>query len=818
MTIHKEKKKICLRLGLLLLLSVFFFNANAQYTLKVSEQNKPYSFKLVASGKAATIIIDKKDAEVVKLVAADFRDDIHKVTGILPSLITDEKILSTELAVIAGTQGSSELIDDLVRRKKLPDLKGKWETYYITLIKNPAKNIKQALVIAGSDRRGTAFGLFEISRMIGVHPFYWWADITPKHRANIFIEDGKPITSHPSVKYRGIFLNDEDWGLQPWAAKNMDKDLKDIGPRTYEKIFELLLRLKANYIWPAMHPCTKAFWFYRENAVLADKYAIVLGASHCEPMLRNNVFEWAQNYEQEYKTKPGEWRYDVNQKQIVNYWEDRVKEAKNTEAVYTVGMRGIHDGSMPGPKLIPEKVKLLEQIIADQRTMLKKQLQRPPADVPQIFCPYKEVLTIYQAGTKLPDDVTIVWSDDNHGYIRQLSDSSEQKRSGRSGVYYHLSYWGKPQDYLWLSSISPSLISYEMTKAYDYSADRLWVFNVGDLKPAEAEIQFALELAWDVNKWKPQHANGYAKQWAAEIFGDNLADGIAEIKNEYYRLAASGKPEHINSVSFSDEEINKRLADYKLISDKAKELRTKIPARLQDAYFELILYPVEGARLMNEKIFYSKRGNLQKAQNAYDTIQLLTGYYNTQILNGKWNGIISSHPRDQKIFSKPVAGNSFSEQELTKETPSLIINAYQYSNKKEAPGMSVTTVAGLGINAKGITVFPFTFRPYTKENISKAPYVEYHIKAGAGNKKIVVKCLPTFAVNKADNMEFGISINGEKTKIINIGTKADTKPWALNVLRGYAEGSTDFDFTSGVTTIRIYFPQPGLVINTIEIK
>ena len=819
MIIYKEEKIGCLRYCLLLLLMLFFIKTNAQNTLRVNEQNKPNSFKLIASGKAATIIIDQKDAEVVQIVAADFRDDIHKVTGILPSLITDKKIPSTEFAVIAGTQGSSELIDDLVRRKKLPEMKGQWETYYITLIKNPAKNIKEALVIAGSDRRGTAFGLFEVSRMIGVHPFYWWADIPPKHKANIFIEDGKAITSHPSVKYRGIFLNDEDWGLQPWAAKNMDKDIKDIGPHTYEKIFELLLRLKANYIWPAMHPCTKAFWFYKEDAALADRYAIVLGASHCEPMLRDNVFEWAQNYEQEYKTKPGEWRYDVNRQQIFNYWEDRVKEAKNTEAVYTVGMRGIHDGSMPGPKSIPEKVKLLEQIIADQRSMLKQQLQRPAADVPQIFCPYKEVLNIYQAGMKLPDDVTIVWADDNHGYIRQLSDPAEQKRSGRSGVYYHLSYWGRPQDYLWLSSVSPSLISYEMTKAYDYTADRLWVFNVGDLKPAEAEIQFAMELAWDVNKWKPEHAHEFSKQWAAEIFGEELADEVAEIKNEYYRLAASGKPEHINSVSFSDEEINKRLADYKIINDKAKALITKIPARLQDAYFELILYPVEGARLMNEKIFYSKRGEMQKAQNSYDTIQLLTGYYNTQILNGKWNGIISSHPRDQKIFSKPVASSSFSEQAITKESPSIIMNAYQYNNKKDAQGTFITTIDGLGINAKGVTVLPLTFKPYTKENINKAPYTEYKIKPLTGNKKIVVKCLPTFGIYKPNKMQYGISVNGEETKIINIQAEADTKPWDINVLRGYAEGSTDFTFTTGKeATIRIYFPQPGLVINTIEIK
>lgn len=796
----------------------FLMQLSAQ-EIYITGSSRANSFKLAGSGKAATIITDNKDAEVVQTVAACFRDDVKKVTGILPSLISGKTNSPTDFAVIAGTQGSSALIDDLVKNKKIPDLKGKWETYYITLVNDPAKNIKQALVIAGSDRRGTAFGVFEISRMIGVHPFYWWADITPKHKDAIYIQQGAAITSHPSVKYRGIFLNDEDWGLQPWAAKNMDTNIKDIGPHTYEKIFELLLRLKANYVWPAMHPCTKAFWFYKDDARVADKYAIVLGASHCEPMLRNNVFEWAENYEEEYKVKPAEWRYDVNKNQIFNYWQDRVVEAKNTEAVYTVGMRGIHDGSMPGPKSIPEKVKLLEQVIADQRKILQQQLSKPPSEVPQIFCPYKEVLTIYQAGMKLPDDVTIAWADDNHGYIRQLSNADEQKRSGRSGVYYHLSYWGRPQDYLWLSSVSPSLISYEMTKAYYYTADRLWVFNAGDLKPAEAEIQFALELAWDINKWKPENAIQFSKQWAAEIFGDELSEKIAEIKNEYYHLAASGKPEHINSISFTGKEIDQRLEDYKSLSEKAEALRTKIPPQLQDAYFELILYPVKGAALMNEKIFYAKKGDMQKAQNAYDTIQSLTEYYNTQIVNGKWNGIISFHPRDQKVFAKPTDVKQNNDAATEKPESSIVINAYQYNNKKNVSGTSITTIDGLGINSKGVSVLPLTFKLFSKKNINEAPYTEYKINSRRGDKKIIVKCLPTFAAYKPNIMQYGISINGGEIKMVNIEADADTKPWDVNVLRGYAEGSTDFNLTNDAeVTIRIYFSQPGLVINTIEIK
>ena len=290
--------------------------------------------------------------------------------------------------------------------------------------------------------QGAAFGVFELSKRIGVSPWYWWADVQPEKRDNLFVRGGTIIDGPPSVKYRGIFLNDEDWGLKPWAAANMDTDIKDIGPKTYAKIFELLLRLKANFIWPAMHPCTKAFYYYKDNPKVADQYAIVVGSSHCEPMLRNNVDEWTDNFQTEYGKKPGPWRYDTNEKEIHRYWDDRAVESAKYESVYTIGMRGIHDGSMPGPKDEGEKIKLLDKVIADQRRILAARLKKPVEEIPQIFCPYKEVLRLYQKGLDLPDDVTNVWADDNHGYIRQLSTPGEQHRSGKSGVYYHLSYWG----------------------------------------------------------------------------------------------------------------------------------------------------------------------------------------------------------------------------------------------------------------------------------------------------------------------------------------------------------------------------------------
>lgn len=798
--------------------------------ITVSNRYNADYFPLVSQHKAAKLYVDQNDAEVVHIAATDFSKDVELITGVAPAVVNQTQT-ATDYPVIIGTLGKSKMIDELAKSGKIDasKVRGKWETFSIGIVNNPFKNVKQALIIFGSDRRGTAFGVFELSRMMGVSPLVWWADVKPEHQDGIYVSPGISIEGPPSVKYRGIFLNDEDWGLQPWAAKNIDPDVKDIGPKTYEKIFELLLRLKANYIWPAMHPCTKAFWYYKDNPKMADKYAIVLGASHCEPMLRNNVFEWADNYQTEYGVKPGEWRYDLNKQQIYNYWDDRLKESHNIDAVYTVGMRGIHDGSMPGPKSATEKVKLLEQVIKDQREILNKRIGKPAEQVPQIFCPYKEVLNLYQAGMKLPDDVTIAWADDNHGYIRQLSDPEEQKRSGGAGVYYHLSYWGSPNDYLWLSSISPSLTSYEMTKAYNFGAGRLWVFNVGDLKPAEMEIQFSMDLAWDVKRWSPENAGGYARSWAAETFGPQFADEIAQIKATYFRLAAAAKPEHMNVVNFTIQEADQRLKDYQSIAIQAEALAAKMPSRLKDAFFELIRYPVEGARLMNEKILYARKAQIttgepsalyaKQAKAAYDRIQELTAQYNTSTAGGKWNGIMSSHPRDQKVFKMPDVEPA-TDRSIIKipEAPSQIIPASAYLNKKDSGSSHITTIDGLGIDGKGISVMPFIVKSFEKDQLKDAPYVEYQVNLAAGDNQITIKCLPTFRIYAGLNMRYAISINQEEPQFVDLNTKAESKAWEQNVLRGYMQGETVYhSATAAKATVRIYMTDPSLVISQIAV-
>lgn len=622
--------------------------ANAQL-IGVSDESSPDSFPLVADN-VAWILFDAGDAKVVDIAAHCLADDIERVTSRKPEVLNQlpEK---GNAVVVVGTIGQSRFIDALVDAGKLDvsAIEGQWESFIITTLENSTSGIDNMLVIAGNDRRGTAYGIFTLSESIGVSPWYWWDDVPTLKQNQLFIPPQSIKHGPPSVKYRGIFINDEDWGLQPWAARHMDTDIKDIGPKTYARVFELLLRLKANYCWPAMHRCTQAFNNYPDDKIVADNYAIVMGSSHCEPMLRNNVTEWD-------KKTMGEWSYDTNPQSIYKYWEERVEENGRFENVYTVGMRGIHDSGIPGGRTKEDKRDILQRVIDDQRTIIAEYVNPDPSQVPQIFCPYKEVLGIYKLGLDLPDDVTIVWPDDNHGYIRNLSTPEERKRSGHSGIYYHLSYWGAPQDYLWLSTTSPAKIAYEMGKAYAYGADRVWVFNVGDIKPCEKELDFAMRLAYDIDSWPPEKAMDFIAQWASRTFGDQCASGISDIFKEYYRLTQQARPEHNDQVTFTGTEKHQRLDAYNAISDAVDAISSSMDARYRDALFELVAYPVKCADLMNQKWTYAGWRDADKAVAAYDEIQQLTEEYNKKVADGKWNGIMDAAPRRRAVYSKPNVG------------------------------------------------------------------------------------------------------------------------------------------------------------------
>ena len=631
-------------------------------------------FVVLDKNTKASIVYDSKGPKLDSVTAFLLQQDIKRVTGFQPMVLTDLFKISGNVIVIGN-------VNSAFIRKLLPAtstlnqaLKDKWECYGLTILSNPLKNIAKALVIAGSDTRGTAYGVFSISERIGVSPWYWWADVAVKPQTNLIIHTNGFVSVTPSVKYRGIFLNDEDWGLQPWAAKTFEPETGDIGPKTYAKIFELLLRLKANLIWPAMHPSTKAFYHYPGNKKVAEDYAILIGSSHAEPMLRNNVGEWNKDL--------GAFNYLTNKDKVYNYWEQRVKESSTNEAIYTLGMRGVHDSGMEGIKSVKEAVPLLHQIFNDQRNMLTKYLHKDIKQIPQVFTAYKEVLEIYDANLKLADDVTLVWPDDNYGYIQRLNSEKEVNRPSGSGIYYHASYWGRPHDYLWLSSTHPGLIREEMMKAYATGSDRLWVLNVGDIKPLEYNIQFFLDMAYRAEPFKDsEYSRKHLTNWVEGIFGKEHTKEISNTLWQYYDLAFERKPEFMgwsqtepttqtantgyNHFYYGDE-AQRRINSYQGMEATVKNLRPLISSDDSDAYYQLVYYPVVGASLLNKKflykdksVLYAKQNRLSsgyyatKSQEAYAGIIKETAYYNHQLTNGKWNNMMSMQPRDLPVYLKP---------------------------------------------------------------------------------------------------------------------------------------------------------------------
>ena len=790
-------------------------------------------FPLLSGGSAATIVYDSTgEHSVVGIAANALAEDVERLSVSATKPVVQGQLSTAGANVVIGTVGTSALLSEIAGGNAAisaaaDSIRGKWETFclqHITWQGQPA------LVIMGSDPRGTAYGVFELSRRIGVSPWYWWADVNPETTDCLSVETDGGVYGPPSVKFRGIFLNDEDWGLKPWASAKMDPSISDIGPNTYRRVFELLLRLKANYIWPAMHEVTKAFWYYKDNPVVAREYDIVLGSSHCEPMLRNNVFEWGNmGY------SSSNWRWDTNSATIRQYWQTRVREAKNQDAVYTVGMRGIHDGSMPGYSSNATKLEGLKDVIKNQREILQEELGVEPSSVPQIFCPYKEVLTLYKMGLNLPDDVTLCWADDNHGYIRQLSDETEKLRTGGGGVYYHLSYYGAPIDYLWLSSISPSLINFEMGKAYARNCKNLWVFNVGDLKPAECEIQYALDYAWNVDSSTLGHADEFIHEWAEETFGADLADDIEQIKRLYYRLAAEGKPEHVHAISYTEAEMDARLEDYARLVTMVEQINSRIPERLSDAFFELIAYPCRSAAAMNRKHLYAsksfleaERGNseltLQYASNArkgYNEIVALTEKYNKTIAAGKWNGMMSYKPRRLSQFNSPTVATTAdvaSEQKVVVKTDTVVkIPASDYT-AISGGSEKFSTVDLLGVGGSSLTVWPLQKTSYSKTTVKSAPYADYTIPVDSGTNYIGIRCLPSFPVYSGLSLRCAASIDGKSPVVYDLTLTAESGLWTTYVIQSYSVASITYvSDTKKEVPLRIYFMDPGLVVSEIDV-
>ena len=672
----------------LFLLAALFCTCISYAQIRVQERlpKSKTGFALTTAKAQAKIYYDANDAFVIKRSAELFARDIQMVTGQKPELI--QKRERAKALVIVGTIEKNQWIRELAQKGKIDirPLQGAWERYLIQTVDNPSPGVAKALVIAGSDRRGAAYGLFSISEMMGVSPWYWWGDVPVKTHKALYVDAPPTYSKTPSVKYRGIFLNDEDWGLKPWAAKTFEKERGNIGPRTYAKICELLLRLKANHLAPAMHPVSTAFYQIPENKLVADTFAIVMGSSHCEPLLLNTASEW-------HSKTMGPWDYNANKDKINEVLGNRVKENCAYENVYTLALRGLHDAAMGGGDVpMKEKVKMLENALKDQRSLLTRHIDKPAETIPQAFTPYKEVLEIYSNGLELPDDVTIIWADDNFGYMKRLSGPQEQKRTGRAGVYYHISYLGVPHSYLWFSTTPPALMYEELRKAYDTTADRIWLANCGDLKGAEAQVSFFLDMAYDIDQFNENNVHTYPARWLAKIFGEQYYDTLKDITCSHINLAFSRKPEYMGwgywnnywgggekrtdtEFSFINyNEAGRRLAEYRRIGKKAEEMLATVDKKAKPALYQLLYYPVKGAELMNRmnmtgqlyrQYVRQKRAAAddlkREATTCHDSLEIITDGYNS-LLDGKWKYMMSlrqNYDGSSSYFMLPLMEESY---------------------------------------------------------------------------------------------------------------------------------------------------------------
>ena len=674
--------------------------------------------------------------------------------------------------IIVGTVGKSPLLK--VVSADVSALAGKKQAFLLQVLPDGK------LLVAGSDSHGTAYGIMELSRLIGVSPWEWWADVTPEKKTSFVLSAEYQTLQSPSVEYRGIFINDEDWGLMPWSSQTYEpSDIKGhIGPKTNARIFELLLRLRANTYWPAMHECTLPFFLTEGNRKVAEEYGIFIGSSHCEPMVCSAAGEWRRRGQ-------GDYDYVNNSASVYKFWEDRVKEVAQQGNIYTLGMRGVHDGQMQGAKTVAEQKAVLERVLKDQRGLLQKYVNKDVTAIPQAFIPYKEVLDIYNAGLQVPDDVTLIWCDDNYGYIRHFPTAEERARKGGNGIYYHVSYWGRPHDYLWLGTFSPYLLHQQMKLAYDRGIQKMWVLNVGDIKPAEYQIELFLDMAWNIDEVNEIGVTAHLKSWLEREFGSYCVEELSPAMEAHYQLSYIRKPEFmgntreeerdpkykvIKDLPWSEQTISERLRSYTVLSDVVERMESNIPADRQDAYFQLVKYPVQAAAQMNRKILTAQLARHSKvdwkqSDAAFDSIASLTQQYNS-LQNGKWNRMMDFQPRKLPVF-KRVEHTTATEPMVTDRKMLCKWNAMECTYGKPVP------CEGLGYERKAAGIrkgssLTFAFDDYGKDSV-----------------EVEIRLLPSHPLDEKQ-LRFAISVDEAVPQTVSYETKGRSEEWKENVLRNQA--------------------------------
>ena len=797
----------------------------------------------VVSTEAATIVFDEKDDSLVQIVVELFRKDIEMITGRKPA-ITSSK--APKNIIIIGSIAKSAIIQQLIQTKKLnvDKLKTKWEGYQIQVVNAPYSGVEQALVITGSDRRGTAYGVLELSKQMGVSPWWWWADVPVKKGAEIYIKPAAFLTDAPKVKYRGIFINDEAPALSNWSREKFG----GFNHKFYEKVFELMLRLKANYLWPAM-------WgnaFYDDdllNKQTADNYGIVIGTSHHEPLMRAHD-EWR-------RYGSGKWNYDSNATQLKKFWKDGMQRATN-EKIVSVGMRG--DGDEPMSR--ETATALLEKIVADQRKIISEVTGKPASETPQLWALYKEVQDYYDKGMRVPDDVTLLLCDDNWGNIRKLPKLNEPKRSGGYGIYYHFDYVGGPRNYKWLNTNNLARVWEQMHLAYEYGVDKIWIVNVGDIKPMELPTSFFLDYAWDPLVWNENNLRSYYTKWASQQFGEKYAKEIGDVLRKYSQMSARRKPELVNADTYSlhnDDEAGRVLNEWTELLGQADRLYLQLPKEDKDAFFQLVLHPVKALANLHhlyaavaKNRYYTKKDDpaanraADAAKNYYQQDSLITNEYHT-IANGKWKHMMSQTHIGYTYWQQPEAnkmpdvkyvtngseslpaekvlllsakdqiptdakGNTFYEEQSI-----VSIEAGHWTNSINTKNVQWKVIPDIGRTGSGIATFPVTAS--TKLTAS-SPHVAYEFYSySSGKATINLYFSPTLNIHNNEGLQFAVSIDDEPPAIITLNKEdKDNKTWeswvAANIIIKKSEHRIS---KPGKHTVKYWAVSPAVILQKLVI-
>jgi hypothetical protein len=783
------------------------------------------AFRLIADGKPATVLVDASADSAVQRVAASFAADLERASGMKPPIVqaADERLHGG--VVMIGVLGQSPIIDRLVASGKLDtsDIRGQWEAFRQVVVDNPLPGVPRALVIVGSDRRGAVFGTYDLSEQMGVSPWHWFADVAVQRRRNFSVPAGSR-RDQPKVRYRGFFINDEDPCLSGWAKKKFG----GVNAAMYAHVFELLLRMKGNYLWPAMWG--KAFADDDpQSMVLADAMGVVMGNSHHEPMLRAQA-EWHRHKES--GVTGGVWDYNKNSDKLRKFWRGGIERmvskrpGQRYESVVTVGMRGDGDEAMAEGTA----TEVLERVVADQRKIIADVTGKPASETPQVWALYKEVQDYYDHGMKVPDDVTLLFADDNWGQIRRLPDPAAAPRSGGYGVYYHFDYVGVPRNYKWINTNQIEKVWQQMDLAYQRNARAMWIVNVGDIKPMEYPLGFFMAMAWNPEAMTPTALADYPRRWAAATFGVSQADAIARIVTDYSKYVARRKPELIDQNSFrlggvtadglDGGEFGTIVAEWTDLEARMLGVRAKLTPDQQSAYFQLVEHPV--ASMANlYRLYYAAAWNTQlstsndaRADYFADQVETtfrrdgeLTQQYH-RINGGKWDGMMSQVHMSYVTWNDPTQQTMPSITRVGGDTPAdrrqpsprfvnpqradagvIAIEASAFSRVRDGKGLRWARIANLSRTRDAVIALP-QGRPATRAEDQVS--VEYDLvveKAGQG--QLSLHLAPTLDVSGGKGVRIGVSIDAGPVQVLQAQLEATGGGQNTPAKRAWAEAVRD---------------------------